>query len=114
MARGLNDSYSLSNKQIKNVSSHQSPCRKKIELLESFEEKINNLEEELDYFSQKDIFYCHATQTEYVPSLKFEECDFEGGRDREIEWHVGRHHGDDKAEVMDMSNDDEGDSYCKE
>ena len=26
MARGLKDSYSLSNKQIKYVSSHQSPC----------------------------------------------------------------------------------------
>ena len=81
-------------------------------LLHSFEEKINNLEEHLDYFSHKDIMYCQATQTEDVPSLKCEECDFEGGRDREIGWHVGRHHGDDKAEVMDM--DDEGDRYCKE
>ena len=26
IARGLKDSYSLSNKQIKNISSHQSPC----------------------------------------------------------------------------------------
>ena len=26
IAKGLNDSYSLSNKQIKKISSHQSPC----------------------------------------------------------------------------------------
>ena len=91
--------------------------RKKIELIESFEEKINNLEEQMDYFSHKDIMYCKETQTEEVPSLKCEECEFEGTNEREKGCHIGRHHEwprDDHAETMDISKDTEGDRYCNE
>ena len=91
--------------------------RKKIELIESFEEKINNLEEQMDYFSHKDIMFCKETQTEEVFSLKCEECHFEGENEREIGWHIGRHHGwqnDEKDGNMDISNDCERETNCNE
>ena len=90
---------------------------KKIELLESFEAKINNLEEQMIYFSHKDIMYCKESQTEAVFILKCEECDFEGRNERELGWHIGRNHDlplDENAETMDITNDSEGVRCCKE
>ena len=55
--------------------------RKKIELLESFEGKINNLENQIDYLSSKDIMFCKETQTEACLQSKCEECNFEGETD---------------------------------
>ena len=80
--------------------------RKKIELLERFEGKIQNLENQIDYLSCRDIMSCKETQTEAGLSLKCDECNFEADNDRELGWHMGRHHGwpiDQKAESMNIS-----------
>ena len=46
------------------------------------------------------------SQTEGSLDLKCDECNFEGEHEREIGWHMGRHHGwpsDQKAESMNIS-----------
>ena len=108
--------FLLQNKKLQETNDAlEKSNRQKIEQLESFKEKIDNLEEQMVYFSHKDIMYCKETQTEDVFSLKCEECHFEGGNEREIGWHIGRHHGcpsDEKDGNMDISNDCEGDTNC--
>ena len=58
--------------------------RKKIELLERFDEKIMNLEKKIDYLSCKEIMLCKGTQTEADLSSKCDECNFEGEHEREL------------------------------
>ena len=80
--------------------------RKNIELLENFEVKIKNLESQIDYLSCKETMDCKETQTEAGINLKCDECNFEAENDRELGWHMGRHHGwpsDEKAESMNIS-----------
>ena len=44
--------------------------RKKIELLERFEGKIQNLEDQIDYLSYRETMVCKETQTEAGLNLK--------------------------------------------
>ena len=79
---------------------------KNIELIHNFEGKIQNLECQLDYLSCREIMSCKETQTEAGLNLKCDECNFEAENDRELGWHMGRHHGwpsDEKAESMNIS-----------
>ena len=88
--------------------------RKKIELIESFEGKILNLELQLDFLSCKEVMHCKETQTEESLDLKCDECNFEAEHEKELGWHMGRSHGwsseansvinyDAKADKMDIS-----------
>ena len=83
--------------QVKNLQQAndvlEASNRKKNELLKSFEGKINNLEEKIEYLSCKETFICKETQTETNLNLKCEECNFESGNERELGWHMGKHHG---------------------
>ena len=96
--------------QVKNLQEAndalEKSLRKKIELIENFEGKINNLEEQIDYLSCKETMLSKETQTETDIDLKCEECNFEGESQRELGWHMGRIHGwpsDQKADSMDIS-----------
>ena len=53
--------------------------RQKIKLLEAFEEKIANLEVQIEYLSCRDIMHSKETQTEANLNLKCDECNFEAG-----------------------------------
>ena len=89
--------------------------RKKIELLESFEAKIQNLEDDMNMFAHNDIMFCKETQTEVTLDYKCEECNFEGQTEKEVGWHMGRFHGlpnDHRAENMDMSFEYQSDRHC--
>ena len=80
--------------------------RKKIDLIENFDGKIKNLEEQIDYLSCKETMLSQETQTETGIDLKCQECNFEGENERELGWHMGRNHGwpsDQKADRMDLS-----------
>lgn len=90
--------------------------RKKIELLERFDEKIMNLEKKIDYLSCKEIMLCKGTQTEADLSSKCEECNFDGENEKELGWHMANYHGwpsDQRAEKMDISGDSQGVRYCE-
>ena len=63
--------------------------RKKIELLESFEEKIQNLDDEMNMFAHNVVLFCKETQTEVIIDYKCEECHFEGKTEKEVGWHMG-------------------------
>ena len=59
--------------------------------------------------------FCKETQTETNMHLKCEECNFESDNERELGWHMGKHHGwpsDKKSEDMDISRDSQGVRYC--
>ena len=64
--------------------------RKKIELIESFEGKIINLEKQIDYLSCQETMLCKETQTEAGLNSKCEEYNFEGENERELGWHMVR------------------------
>ena len=64
--------------------------RQKIKHLKS---KINNLEQQIEYLSCKEIMHCKETQTEAGLNSKCDECNFEGENQRELGWHMGRIHG---------------------
>ena len=91
--------------------------RKNKELLESFEGKIKNLEDQIDYLSFKDIVSSKETQTESHDALvlKCNECNFEATSEKEIGWHMGRNHGwpnDQNMEDMDETSSSQGARYC--
>ena len=92
--------------------------KKKTELLEGFEQKICNLEYQIDYLSSKDIMFDKETQTEVCLKTKCEECNFEGETERELRWHLGKYHGwpgdvnSDGMEDMDVSSSSQGVRYC--
>ena len=92
--------------------------RKKIELLETFGGKIDNLEQQIDNLSCKETMACKETQTDAGLNLKCEECNFEGEKERELGWHMGKNHGwpssDQKAEHMDISSDSQGVRFCEQ
>ena len=95
--------------QVKNLQQAndvlEASNRKKNELLKSFEGKINNLEEKIEYLSCKETFICKETQTDSNLNLKCEECNFESGNERELGWHMEKHHGwlsDQKTDDMDI------------
>ena len=68
--------------------------RKKIELIKSFEGKIDNLQKQINSLSCKEIMLCQETQTEAVGlDTKCDECNFEAENERELGWHKGRNHG---------------------
>ena len=80
--------------------------RQKIELLESFGGKIENLERQIDYLSCKETMICKETQTEAGINTKCDECNFEAESERELGWHMGRSHGwssVQKGDSMDIS-----------
>ena len=58
--------------------------RQRIKLLESFEGKINDLEQQIEYLSCKEIMHCKETQTEAGLNSKCDECNFEGENQREL------------------------------
>ena len=89
--------------------------RQRIKLLESFEGKINNLEQQIEYLSCKEIMLCKETQTVSNLEFKCEECNFESETEKELAWHMGKHHGwpsDQKTEDMDISCSSQGVRYC--
>ena len=89
--------------------------RKKIELLESFEGKIRNLEEHIEYLSCKEIMLSKETQTVFNLQFNCEECNLESETEKELCWHMGKHHGypgDQKTEDMDISCSSQGVRYC--
>ena len=50
--------------------------------------------------------HCKGTQTEAGLNLKCDECNFDGEHERELGWHMGKHHGwpsDQKASSMNIS-----------
>ena len=58
---------------------------------------------------------CKETQTETNINLKCEECNFESDNERELGWHMGKHHGwpsDQETEEMDVSCESQGVRYC--
>ena len=80
--------------------------RKKIELLEGFEVKIDNLEKEIEYLSCRETMLCKETQTEAGLNTKCDECNFEAKNERKLGWHMGRNHGwpsEQKGQSMDIS-----------
>ena len=82
--------------------------RKKVELLERFEVKIQNLEEEFEMLSHRDIMFNMETQTEVTTNFKCDECNYEGQNEKDLGWHLGRFHGwpsDPITENMDISSD---------
>ena len=96
-------------------SSLSSGLRQRIKLLESFEGKINNLEQQIEYLSCKEIMLCKETQTVSNLEFKCEECNFESETEKELAWHMGKHHGwpsDQKTEDMDISCSSQGVRYC--
>ena len=56
--------------------------RKKIELLEGFEVKIDNLEKEIKYLFCREIMLCKETQTEAGLNTKCDKCNFEAENER--------------------------------
>ena len=95
----------VKNLQLANDALEES-LRQKIKHLESFEGKINNLEQKIEYLSCKEIMHCKETKTEAGVHLKCDECNFEGENQRELGWHMGRIHGwhtEKKGESMDIS-----------
>jgi hypothetical protein len=95
----------VKNLQLANDALEES-LKQKIKHLESFEGKIYNLEQQIDYLSCKDIMHCKETQTEAGLNLKCDECNFEGENQRELGWHMGRMHwwpSEKKGESMDIS-----------
>ena len=56
--------------------------RKKIDLLENFGAKIQNLEMKIDYLSCKETMVSKETQTETGIDSKCEECNFEADNER--------------------------------
>ena len=89
--------------------------KKNIEIIESFEEKITNLENQTDFLSCKEIMSSKETQTNTDTNLKCEECNFEGVSARELGWHMGKHHGwpgEENTENMDISRESQGVRYC--
>ena len=89
--------------------------KKNIEIIESFEEKMINLENQIDFLSYKDTVSSKETQTDTDANLKCEECNFEGVSERELGWHMGKHHGwpsDEQTEDMDISRESQGVRYC--
>ena len=82
--------------------------RMKVKLIENFQEKIDSLEIKLDNLSKVEVkgMDDQETQTENGYILKCEECNFIGETERELGWHMGKHHGwpsDQKSEDMDIS-----------
>ena len=51
--------------------------KKNVEVIDSFEGKIKNLEREIEYLSCRATMFCKETQTETNMHLKCEECNFE-------------------------------------
>ena len=95
----------VKNLQLANDALEESN-RQKIKLLESFEAKISNLENQIEYLSHKDIMHSKETQTEANLNLKCDECNFEAEYERELGWHMGKVHGwpsEQKGETMDIS-----------
>ena len=94
--------------QVKNLiqtnAALEENIRKKIDIIESFGGKIENLEQQIDYLSCKETMISMETQTEAGLNLKCDECNFEGENERELGWHMGRIHGcDPKSDKMDIS-----------
>ena len=56
--------------------------RKNVEIIESFDKKIKNLETEIEYLSCKETMFSKETQTEAGLTLKCDECNFEGDTER--------------------------------
>ena len=80
--------------------------KKNIEIIQNFEGKILNLENQIDFLSCRDSVASKETQTEAGLNLKCSECNFEAESERELGWHMGRHHGwpsDEKSENMSIS-----------
>ena len=95
----------VKNLQLANDALEESN-RQKIKLLESFEAKISNLENQIEYLSHKDIMHSKETQTEANLNLKCDECNFEAEYERELGWHMGKMHGwpsEQKGETMDIA-----------
>ena len=58
---------------------------------------------------------CKETQTVSNLEFKCEECNFESETEKELAWHMGKHHGwpsDQKTEDMDISCSSQGVRYC--
>ena len=104
--------------QVKNLlktnDALEESITKKIEIIESFESKMNNLEKKIDYLSCKEIMHCKETQTEAESlekekenvtvvsqqtqtesdiNFKCDACNFEGVNGKEQRWHMGKNHG---------------------
>ena len=80
--------------------------KKNIEIIQNFEGKILNLENQIDFLSCRDSVASKETQTEAGLNLKCSECNFEAESERELGWHMGRHHGwpsHEKPESMNTS-----------
>ena len=76
---------------------------------------ILNLENQIDFLSCKEVMICKETQTHTNTNLKCEECNFEAVNERELRWHMGKHHGwpsDQKTDYMDISRESQGVRYC--
>lgn len=59
--------------------------------------------------------FCKETQTDANINLKCEECNFDAVSERELGWHMGKHHGwpsDEKSDDMDISRESQGARYC--
>ena len=97
--------------QVKNLQLANDALRQKIKHLESFEGKIYNLEQQIEYLSCKEIMHCKETQTEAGLNSKCDECNFEGKNEKELGWHMGKYHGwpgDEKPDDMDISCESQG------
>ena len=58
--------------------------RKNIDIIESFEGKILNLENQIDFLSCNEVMISKETQTHTNTNLKCEECNFEAVNEREL------------------------------
>ena len=81
--------------------------RKKNELLQSFEGKLNNLEEQIDFLSCREIMISKESKTEADLNPKCfkqtqtstdllsrcEEYSFQGSTKNELDWHMTNSHG---------------------
>jgi ssDNA-binding Zn-finger/Zn-ribbon topoisomerase 1 len=64
--------------------------KKNIDIIESFEGKILNLENQIDFLSCNKVMICKKTQTDTNINLKCEECNFEAGSESGLGWHMTR------------------------